>query len=373
MERYSDLQFKVFDWLRFPLIVGVVFIHCYGKPFDYEALDFSHLSGMDFYNLFRVGISKVLMHICVPIFYLISGYLFFIGLEKWNWNNYLTKLKKRVKRLLIPFFIWNTLCILMALSGIRGQGWIGIQQFFEDNGYYHIFWDSVKWNIDRTNWIGLTNISSSPYLIPLWFLRDLMVVCICTPLLYYLFKFTKHLGLILLSLCFITGLFIPVPGFSSVAFLFFGIGGFCRMNNINPTKFAYNHRLIIYVITILLFVLCTVFNGYNTFWGEVVYPFFVIVGSITTIHLATYIVEHDILKMPSLLTKGSFFVYLLHYIILSIIWTKFPEMYYGEGNPFYLTIRYLFLPIVIITICIIMYYILNKFTPKLGSFLIGDR
>lgn len=37
MERYSDLQFRVFDWLRFPLIVGVVFIHCFGKPFEYEA------------------------------------------------------------------------------------------------------------------------------------------------------------------------------------------------------------------------------------------------------------------------------------------------------------------------------------------------
>ena len=52
----EQLQYKVFDWLRFPLIVGVVFIHCFGKPFDFSAIDFGNLSGEDYYNLFRVSI-----------------------------------------------------------------------------------------------------------------------------------------------------------------------------------------------------------------------------------------------------------------------------------------------------------------------------
>lgn len=77
----SQLTYKVFDWLRFPLIVGVVFIHSFGTPFNYEALDINNLYGIDYYNLFRVSISKVLTHVCVPTFYFISGYLFFKGLE----------------------------------------------------------------------------------------------------------------------------------------------------------------------------------------------------------------------------------------------------------------------------------------------------
>lgn len=155
MERYLDLQFRVFDWLRFPLIVGVVFIHCFGEPFDYESINFSHLTGIDYYNLFRVSISHVLTHVCVPTFYLISGYLFFIGLEKWNWNNYLNKLRKRVRSLLVPFLIWNTIYILLTLfSVIRHEGWIGIQSFFEDNGYWRLYWDCNQWNLDRTNWLG---------------------------------------------------------------------------------------------------------------------------------------------------------------------------------------------------------------------------
>ena len=31
-------QYTLFEWLRFPLIVGVVFIHCVGGPIDVESI-----------------------------------------------------------------------------------------------------------------------------------------------------------------------------------------------------------------------------------------------------------------------------------------------------------------------------------------------
>lgn len=151
----SQLIYKVFDWLRFPLIVGVVFIHSFGKPFDYEALDIYNLSGIDCYNLFRVSVSKVLTHVCVPTFYFISGYLFFKGLESWNSARYKEKLKRRVKTLLIPFLIWNTICIFLSLqSYFRHYGMAGVLEFLSDNNYWHLYWDSRQWNLDRTNWLG---------------------------------------------------------------------------------------------------------------------------------------------------------------------------------------------------------------------------
>ena len=150
-----DIQYKVFDWLRFPLIVGVVLIHSFGKPFDYEALDFYHLSGMDYYNLFRVSISQVLTHVCVPTFYFISGHLFFNGLEFWDKTRWIKKVKRRIKTLLVPFLIWNTISIIIALQGLlRREGWEGVHLFFIDNSYWHLYWDCNEWNLDRTNWLG---------------------------------------------------------------------------------------------------------------------------------------------------------------------------------------------------------------------------
>ena len=155
--------FKVFDWLRFPLIAGVVFIHSFGIPFDYEALDFLNLSGIDCYNLFRVSISKVLAHVCVPTFYFISGYLFFKGLETWDVEKYKQKLKRRVKTLLVPFLIWNTISILYAIKGklLHGE-WSNISLFFEDNGYAHLYYDCQMWNLDRINWVGGGNSCIKP-------------------------------------------------------------------------------------------------------------------------------------------------------------------------------------------------------------------
>ena len=93
----NELKYKVFDWLRFPLIVFVVYIHSFGKPIDFYAIDFSNPMPMDYYNLFRISISHVLTHIAVPMFFFISGFLFFNKLQEWNRTVYFDKLKKRIK------------------------------------------------------------------------------------------------------------------------------------------------------------------------------------------------------------------------------------------------------------------------------------
>lgn len=77
-----NMQYKLFDWLRFPLIVGVVFIHCFGEPFDYDSIDFSQLSSMDFYNLFRVSISQVATHYVCPF-----SFLYQVGFFLMDWRN----------------------------------------------------------------------------------------------------------------------------------------------------------------------------------------------------------------------------------------------------------------------------------------------
>ncbi len=374
MERYSDLQCKVFDWLRFPLIVGVVFIHCFGKPFDYDAIDFVHLMGMDCYNLFRVSISKVLTNVCVPTFYLISGYLFFIGLEKWCWGTYLKKLKKRSKSLLVPFLIWNTLCIILTvISVFRHEGWLGVQDFFVDNNYAHLYWDCQVWNLDRTNLLGWENIATSPYCIPIWFLRDLMVVSVCSPLLFMLFKYTRILGVMLLTICYITAVFVPIPGFSIMAFLFFGVGGYCRMNGIDVTKVTFDYRKLIYMVAIILWIVCTMFNGHNTKQGDIVYPFYVIFGCMAIINLATYFVDKKKAVASEFLSKASFFIYLLHTILVIRVVTKVSVVIFGETNPLLMTMSYLFVPITTVAICLWVYSILNKYTLALLKVLTGDR
>lgn len=372
----TQLLYKVFDWLRFPLIVGVVLIHSFGAPFDYEALDFLNLSEIDCYNLLRVSISKVLTHVCVPTFYFISGYLFFKGLETWDVESYKQKLKRRVKTLLVPFLIWNTISILNAVKGylLRGE-WNSVLTFLGDNGYVHLYWDCQAWNLDRVNWMGGAIPASSPDLIPLWFLRDLMIVVICAPVLYYVFKKLRIWGVVILLLCYISGVFLPIPGFSTMAFLFFGSGAYMKMNNINPLEFTQRWRFPFLVIALITWVACTMLNGHETQLGNLIYPVYVISGVITLMNVAIYLVSNNMLQTMSspLLSRGSFFIYLSHTILILPTCKKVSSVIFGQNTALQMTISYIAAPVMTVIICVTLYYFLRRFTPSLCGILTGER
>lgn len=215
--------------------------------------------------------------------------------------------------------------------------------------------------------------ASGPYLVPLWFLRNLIVVCTFSPILYFFFQKLKVYGLFVLMGCYISGIFINMPGFSAMAFLFFGAGAYFKMNNIDVTHFSYRYRYFIYSVASILGVVCTMLNGHNTNVGNIVYPFFVIFGSLSLLNLSASIVKNGWFKMPVLFSKSSFFIYLLHPILIIKIVSSIALMIFGESNPIFLTISYLFVPVITVGICMVMYYLLNRFLPSLCRVLTGNR
>lgn len=366
--------YEVFDWLRFPLIFGVVWLHSYGKPYDFSALDFHSLSGMDCYNLFRTSISMVLTHVCVPLFFFISGYLFFTKLNKWGWDVYLKKLRRRIKTLLIPYILWNILCLIIQLqSELRHGGCVGVTDWFNQHGILRCFWNSEVWDEYRMNWFGGGRIESSPILIPLWYIRDLMVCCIISPVFYWLFKKTRVVGLLLLLFGYITGLGLGYWGLTCHAYMFFGLGAFCNIQKIDVTKITYKWRSVLYVMSILLWIVTTLFNGHNTLIGDYIYPFWVLIGSIAFFNLAVQLCSRGKLEMPSVLTKSSFFIYVFHTIFIVTFSNTIIGLVFGTSSPGLLAIGFVISPFLTTTICFGVYLLLNRIIPKTTRVLTGDR
>lgn len=154
MEKESDyvlLQSQTIDWLRFPLAVAVVFIHSFGYPLTYTlpALNIHSFSGMDVYNVIRICFSHVAAHVAVPTFFLISGFLFFVGkvneIEKLAW--WKRKFRSRLNTLVFPYFLWNLIAILCTVSMmigsffLKGKPLSRIFDYFEENRWLHLFWD----------------------------------------------------------------------------------------------------------------------------------------------------------------------------------------------------------------------------------------
>ena len=67
------------------------------------------ISDIRFFVIFqKILVSIFIGNLCVPLFFLISGYLFFLkNQQSYSLADYVTKNKKRVASLVIPYIIGN--------------------------------------------------------------------------------------------------------------------------------------------------------------------------------------------------------------------------------------------------------------------------
>ena len=202
-----------------------------------------------------------------------------------------------------------------------------------------------------------------------------MIVVICAPVLYYVFKKLRIWGVAMFLFCYISGVFIPISGFSTMAFLFFGTGAYMKMNNLNPWDFTQRWRYPFLAIALVTWVACTMLNGHETELGNLIYPVYVISGVITLMNIAIYLVRNNKLRTMSspLLSRGSFFIYLSHTILILPTCKKVSSVIFGQNTAFQMTISYIATPVMAIIICITLYYILRRFTPSLCGILTGER
>ena len=148
-----------------------------------------------------------------------------------------------------------------------------------------------------------------------------------------------------------------------------------KMNNINPLEFTLRWRYPFLAIALVTWVACTMLNGHETELGNLIYPVYVISGVITLMNIAIYLVRNNKLRTMSspLLSRGSFFIYLSHTILILPTCKKVSSVIFGQNTAFQMTISYIATPVMAIIICITLYYILRRFTPSLCGILTGER
>ena len=64
-----------------------------------------------------------------------------------------------------------------------------------------------------------------PYDSPLWYVRDLMIMCILSPIAYLYIKRLKSRGVGILAILYLAGVNTGVVGLSMSAIVFFILGG----------------------------------------------------------------------------------------------------------------------------------------------------
>lgn len=330
-------QYEVISQLRLPMIILVTLEHSYGLVSKGFCLLTSEWNTYEFLKLL---ISQTLVKVTIPVFFIMSGYLFFANIKEWNYQVYKEKLLRRAKHLLIPYLIWN---LLMAIK-LKTFSW----------SMFWVYWEPAGSQID---WFGQEQMMTAPANMPLWFLRDLMVFSLLTPIIYIIIRKLAYWLMGLLTIFYLSGVYAFIPGVSVYAIYFFTFGAFLSIRKMDLVASLKRVEIPAYVLSVLFAI--SMLLTYNTIVFSSLMLCFRLTGAIAVFCLASRILTSTNRRLPSIVCDSSYFIYLAHYVFFfSFIDTSFFTLF-GTSIPT-LSIHYLLCPLIKITIFVGVYIIYRK-------------
>lgn len=357
----DSLQYKVISTFRFPLSVAIVLLHSNMV----ETIN----GGKEYvYFLFITDLfSNIITRIAVPLFFFISGFLFFCKVNNFTVDIYLKKLKKRIRTLLIPYICWVLfVAVLYLLVQIFLPNMISDKQKFiidyDISDWFWIFWD--------TNHISSAFTAHLPLNGPLWFLRDLMVVMIFSPLLYVLIKRLYLCIVIILGFLWVSSCWFDIPGFSIDSFFFFSAGAYF---GIYKKNFCVLQKLYAIIVLTVFYIALIYFEFYfqDKCWIFVLHNVGILFGMTLAISLCANFVKKGY-SIHSFLTDSSFFIYAFHIMPLLFI-VKLASRWFHPASNVSLILLYIICPAIVVVIGLGFYWFLKKYMPCLANMLTGGR
>lgn len=378
-ELLQTYQSETINLLRFPMAVLVILIHTDWYYASWQT-DINLMSGEGL--CFLLGyIFRVLAEISVPTFFIFSGFLFFNNFREFTWNGYKKKLESRFNTLVIPYIMWNVLVYVFGIIGkvwdvaSNGASWDVVTSFLIKNNI-RFLWDIIHWGDTNRLWMWWTVYSTGPIDSPLWFLRDLIVVTILSPLIYWLVNRTKGFVVLILLLSYVSGFWVVWHGFGIEAFFFFTLGAYFAINKINLVEFCQKkYGLFIILLTVCLGI--EIFSWIPADYMCIVRKLLYVSIIFSVISIASYLVTKKRFRANQHLVASCFFIYACH--LANLIITPVSAVYIlvsvvisGDG---YLEqfVRFITVPIVTAAVLFFAYVMLMRFMPKVGRFFCGGR
>lgn len=333
---------EVISQLRFPMIILVTFEHSYGLVSE----GFNLLtSEWNTYEFLKLLVSQTLVKVTIPVFFIISGYLFFANVDKWNVAIYKEKMLRRTKHLLVPYLIWN---LLMAVK-LKTFSW----------SMFWVHWASAGRQID---WFGQEQLMTAPANMPLWFLRDLMVVSLLTPIIYILVRKLGWWLIGMLTILYLSGVCAFIPGLSAYAVCFFTFGAFLSIRKMDLIESLKRFEWPAYILSVLLAIAMMLTYRTSTFSSLMLC--FRLTGAVAVFCLAARILSSTTRRLPSVVCDSAYFIYLAHYVFfLSFIDTAFFSLFGTSISA--LSLHYLLAPLLKVVLLVAAYVAYRKLKWRL--------
>ncbi len=311
----KDLSEKI-DCLRFLMVAFIVLFHAITYPlvlhYRGSTLSFSPGPAARFIFFF---FSDTFARAGVPFLFIISGFLFFKE-SAFTQTLHHHKLFSRFRSLFLPLIIWNALWLLAL--GLAYQCPI-FEQFFTSDPL-----DCIRnpWRLSNC----LLGITQPPKLPHLWFVRDLLLLSVLSPIFWWVAKYASYPALALLFPAWLINTSSPPPSFLFQQYgtpLFFLIGAILSVGRWQPRRLlpwiSQNKNAQLVFLSFYLILLC------SDAWFKAFLPFdaqgnylhkWSILATILLAWEASFSFPRTLVRFLLRLSPFTFFIYIVHNPIL---------------------------------------------------------
>jgi hypothetical protein len=351
MQITPEISEKI-KFLRLPLIIGIVTIHSSINPVGYVD------------RFFQTFISSTWGGSCVAFLFVLSGFLFFRNFNL-SLNSYLEKLKSRFWTLLVPYLFWNLALLAMVLIVLNIPATSSIIQ-----GHYKEYIGDYSF----ANFIDcLTGYRSGyPITFHFWYVRDLIVMVILSPVFLLLARKIPYPGLALFAVPWLLKLQLGSIKIQWLGPLFFYLGCLIAVQKLDLTWLNRRKNLIIGIYLVMAVVLAILQTSQIKTLPQHLFECCTRVVGTMAIWCASDLMTGKLKKVCLNLSGLAFFVYAAHEPTVTVFKEVF-ERLSKTPNSITVMVHYLLILTIATLVTLAAGSLLQRYTPKFFQVITGAR
>lgn len=344
------------DKLRILSLISIIIVLYIHSGFHADEIE-----GMAWNDRVQDFVSGMMGRCAVPLFYVISGYLFFLRVPEGMKFIY-GKMRKRVGTLVVPYIIG---CLFFVGFGVLMAVLPGVSKYM-NSSLMPLFSKPIG-EILRSIFYDADN--GAPCAFQLWFLRDLILIVAISPLWYLCLK---HLKWGFVAVVFVLTYF-DVPHVPFYSLFWFVLGGQLTKAKIEMGGVSGRIKVAIFGLFLIISIV-QLLSPDMLEWNLLRIPI-IMLGIIGIWGLYDAFVERKFClshhKWLGIACQFTFFIYLFHEPTLNIV-RKLIVVVLGKNELGYLT-SYLISPW-IFTVCAVFAGLLfRKYLPRVYNVCTGGR
>lgn len=321
---------KTISALRWPLAVLVVVDHYFRLHLAEAVTASCNPSQADIISITEAFIISFFKNYPVPIFFFISGYLLYLG-KDYVRQRYLTKLRKLPRGIIFPYVFWTVYAI-----GVYSVISVATGEIYGLRIPTHSFTGGIRWLI--YTFIG----QPWPANLPLWYVRDLLLLILLSPVIHKLLTISKGWAILLFGLAY---MFITNDNNAirlQTGLFFFSLGYWLRYTGTDVISLS--HRLFRPALFLYFAGAAFYFVNYDIKIDDTVgMPLIncmaknlaVIGFLVICFHVVSRLIAYGTIKAVTFLPSASFFIYVAHYPLIHVVFKLWSDIFGGyetSGN-----------------------------------------